>query len=46
MVQAGSFGKYVGLLNLTFDSDGKVTSFSGNPVVMDESIPEGEKVCH
>lgn len=46
VVQSGSFGKYVGLLNLTFDPEGKVTSFSGNPVVMDESIPEDPEVKH
>ena len=42
VVQAGSLGKYVGVLNLTFDLQGRITSWSGNPVVIDDSVPEGE----
>lgn len=42
IVTAGCYGKYIGVLNVTFDSEGKVTNWSGNPVLIDENIPEGE----
>lgn len=42
VVTAGCHGKYVGVLNLTFDFNGKLAEWSGNPVVMDEKVPEGE----
>ena len=40
VVQAGSFGKYVGYLKVNFDNNGRVTFWFGNPVLMDSSIPE------
>ena len=42
IVTAGCYGKYIGALDVTFDSGGKVTKWSGNPVLIDEKIPEGE----
>ena len=42
VVTAGCHGKYIGVLNLTFDSEGKLTEWSGNPVVIDTNVPEGE----
>ncbi|XP_074657976.1 5'-nucleotidase-like [Tubulanus polymorphus] len=40
VVQDYAFGKYLGLLHLTFDATGTVTSWSGNPVLLDSTIPE------
>lgn len=41
VVQAYAFGKYLGYLNVTFDDQGKVISTSGNPILLNSSIPEG-----
>lgn len=38
VVQAFAFGKYLGKLNLVFDDEGKITSFDGNPILMDKKI--------
>ena len=43
VITAGCHGKYIGVLKVTFDDDGKLTEWSGNPVVMDEKIPEGDR---
>ncbi|XP_042299369.1 snake venom 5'-nucleotidase-like [Sceloporus undulatus] len=40
VVQAYAFGKYLGYLNITFDDDGNVINASGNPILLDSSIPE------
>ncbi|CAM5131846.1 unnamed protein product [Natator depressus] len=40
VVQAYAFGKYLGYLNVTFDDQGKVISTSGNPILLNSSIPE------
>lgn len=42
VVQAYAFGKYLGYLNVTFDSEGKVLKAVGNPILLDSNIPEGE----
>ncbi|MED6289997.1 5'-nucleotidase [Characodon lateralis] len=44
VVQAYAFGKYLGLLNVTFDNDGNVVKYSGNPVLLDSSIPEDPEI--
>uniref|UniRef100_A0A0K8RI13 5'-nucleotidase n=1 Tax=Ixodes ricinus TaxID=34613 RepID=A0A0K8RI13_IXORI len=36
------FGKYLGYLELQFDSDGKLKAWSGNPILMDFDIAEDE----
>lgn len=41
VVQAYAFGKYLGYLNVTFDEKGNVIQASGNPILLDSSIPEG-----
>lgn len=41
VVQAYAFGKYLGYLNLTFNADGNVINSSGNPILLNSSIPEG-----
>ena len=38
VVQAYQYGKYLGMLNVTFDNDGEVSDWAGNPVRL-----EGEK---
>ncbi|EEC10826.1 UDP-sugar hydrolase, putative [Ixodes scapularis] len=38
VVQAYWQGKYVGVLHATFDSDGNVIRYSGQPVLMDKAI--------
>nr|XP_060608972.1 5'-nucleotidase [Anolis sagrei ordinatus] len=40
VVQAYAFGKYLGYLNVTFDDNGNVIKASGNPILLDSSIPE------
>ncbi|KAA0708986.1 5'-nucleotidase [Triplophysa tibetana] len=38
VVQAYAFGKYLGYLKVTFDSNGDVVKSSGNPILLDSSI--------
>ncbi|XP_074847051.1 5'-nucleotidase isoform X2 [Carettochelys insculpta] len=40
VVQAYAFGKYLGYLNVTFDDQGNVIRTSGNPILLNSSIPE------
>ncbi|KAJ8008908.1 hypothetical protein DPEC_G00083310 [Dallia pectoralis] len=40
VVQAYAFGKYLGHLKVTFDPSGNVISSSGNPILLDNSVPE------
>ncbi|XP_071552970.1 snake venom 5'-nucleotidase-like [Panulirus ornatus] len=40
VVQAYAFGKYLGKLTLNFDGRGEVTSWQGNPILLDMSIEE------
>ncbi|XP_075454006.1 5'-nucleotidase isoform X1 [Ascaphus truei] len=40
VVQAYAFGKYLGYLNVTFDEQGNVLHSSGNPILLNSSIPE------
>lgn len=44
IVQAGSYGKYLGRLDITFDAEGRVTEASGEPRLLDASVPEDEGV--
>uniref|UniRef100_A0A8C2J1W7 5'-nucleotidase n=1 Tax=Cyprinus carpio TaxID=7962 RepID=A0A8C2J1W7_CYPCA len=37
VVQAYAFGKYLGYLRVTFDSNGNVVKSSGNPILLDNS---------
>ena len=41
VVQAYAFGKYLGFLKLTFDEAGKVVKATGNPILLNSSVPEG-----
>nr|CAD7424035.1 unnamed protein product [Timema monikensis] len=42
IVQAGANSKYLGHLLVHFDSLGEVVSWSGNPILMDQSIEPGK----
>lgn len=44
VVQDYAYGKYLGFLQVTFDNQGQVTSWSGNPILMNGSVPRDEKV--
>ncbi|XP_029451350.1 5'-nucleotidase [Rhinatrema bivittatum] len=40
VVQAYAFGKYLGYLEVVFDDKGNVIQSSGNPILLNSSIPE------
>jgi len=40
VVQAYAYTKYLGVLNCTFDSNGDLTSFAGQPILVDTTIPQ------
>lgn len=42
IVQAASFSKYVGDLEVFFDEDGKLVRWQGQPIYLDSNVPEGE----
>ncbi|KAJ3606694.1 hypothetical protein NHX12_026213 [Muraenolepis orangiensis] len=44
VVQAYAFGKYLGYLKVTFDGAGDVVKASGNPILLDSSVPEDASV--
>ncbi|NXS11543.1 V5NTD nucleotidase, partial [Neodrepanis coruscans] len=44
VVQAYAYGKYLGYLNVTFDSKGNVVEAVGNPILLDSSIPEDKYI--
>jgi 5'-nucleotidase len=43
VVQASAFGKYIGKLDTVFDENGMIVKYSGNPILLDNSIAEGLK---
>lgn len=44
VVQAFAYGKYLGKLKVDFDDDGRLTKWSGNPILLDNSIPKDPTV--
>ncbi|XP_064119251.1 snake venom 5'-nucleotidase-like [Macrobrachium nipponense] len=44
VVQAYAYGKYIGRLDLTFNNAGEVTSWGGNPILLDNSIEQDPMV--
>ena len=40
VVMANEWGKYLGRLDVTFNADGKIESYGGAPIFMDESVAE------
>lgn len=41
IVQDFIYANYLGLLHVTFDDDGKIISYDGNPVLLDASVEQG-----
>ncbi len=37
------FGKYLGRLDVTFDDDGNLIQYSGNPILLDNSVDQGRE---
>lgn len=44
VVQAFAFGKYLGVIHLTFSDSGEVVEWSGRPMLLDSSISQGHLV--
>ncbi|XP_019621174.1 PREDICTED: 5'-nucleotidase-like [Branchiostoma belcheri] len=44
VVQAYAYGKYLGYLRLTFDGRGDLVRWSGNPILLDNSVPKDPEV--
>ena len=44
VVQDFAYGKYLGKLKVDFDADGEVTKWSGNPILLDNSIQKDPAV--
>ncbi len=42
VVQDYMFGKYLGVLHVTFDDEGEVKEWEGNPVLLNDSIQQGK----
>lgn len=42
VVQAYAYGKYLGYLKVTFDKEGNVLKSTGNPILLDSSVPQGK----
>ncbi|XP_030029332.2 uncharacterized protein LOC115446696 [Manduca sexta] len=43
-VQAYAYTKYLGKLQITFNADGEITKFDGNPILLNHLIPEDPDV--
>ena len=41
IVQAFALGKYIGILNLTFNDDGQIVEYSGEPILLTHNSTEG-----
>ncbi|XP_060560431.1 snake venom 5'-nucleotidase-like [Ruditapes philippinarum] len=46
VVQAYAWGKYMGFINVTFDDDFEVKSWSGSPVLLDKSILQDQETLN
>lgn len=44
VVQAYAYTKYLGKLHLVFDSNGELISHDGNPILLDNSIPQDSEM--
>jgi 5'-nucleotidase len=45
IAHAGANGVWLGRLEVTFDADGRVTAAGGNPILLEQSIPEDPAVA-
>ena len=41
VVQAYAYTKYLGLLKLTFDDEGELSAWEGEPILLNSSYPQG-----
>ena len=39
---AYAYGKYLGRLDVTFDEEGRVTNYGGNPILLDKTVEQGK----
>ena len=46
VVQAYAFTKYLGHLVLTFDDDGNLVTFNGDPILLTQDLPQGKYFLH
>lgn len=46
VVQDYSFGKYMGFLQVSFNAEGVVETFSGNPILLNATVPQDEHVLN
>ncbi|XP_033112625.1 snake venom 5'-nucleotidase-like [Anneissia japonica] len=44
VVQDYTFGKYLGYLNVVFDSEGEITSWTGNPILLDHTVAQDSTI--
>ncbi|GFU12179.1 protein 5NUC [Includes: UDP-sugar hydrolase [Nephila pilipes] len=44
VVQDFAFAKYLGFLEVQFDNEGKISSWQGNPILLDSSVPEDTEI--
>lgn len=44
IVSAFAYGKYLGVIDLEFDSHGKIVSYHGEPELLDESVKDDQEV--
>ena len=42
VVSAFAYGKYLGRLDVTFDDNGVVTEYGGNPILLDKNVDQGK----
>jgi 2',3'-cyclic-nucleotide 2'-phosphodiesterase (5'-nucleotidase family) len=44
VVQAYAYTKYMGRLDLTFDSKGEIVDLKGKPILLDRNIAQGKNI--
>ncbi|XP_050297188.1 apyrase [Anthonomus grandis grandis] len=44
IVQASAYTKYLGNITVYYDSDGEISSYSGSPIFLENSLPTDEEV--
>ena len=44
MVQDFAYGKYLGNLSVTFDTNGGVISWYGNPILLDHTVSKDSEI--
>ena len=41
VIHASDFGKYLGRLDITFDDDGNLIEYQGNPILLNKDVEQG-----